>query len=181
MLTWQRRAIVVLCCVLLATGLPLARPVAAASFPDLPANGATATAITELAARGIVRGYDDGTFRPGTIVERRQMAATLVRALGWSGHTPARDFPDRGATDAELWTALRILADMNVVRGFPDGTVGPEQPLTRQQAISVIARAFIAAGVWSAKPAGASPFGDVAPDHQGDVALYVDAVGTPPD
>lgn len=181
MSSWQRRAVVALCCLLLAAGLPLARPVAAASFPDLPTNGATATAITELAARGIVRGYDDGTFRPGTIVERRQMAATLVRALGWSGRTPNRDFPDRGTTDAELWTALRILADMNVVRGFPDGTVGPEQPLTRQQALSVIARAFVAAGIWPAKPASASPYSDVAPDHQGDVALYLDAVGTPPD
>ena len=181
MSSWQRRAVVALCCLLLAAGLPPARPVAAASFPDLPTNGATATAITELATRGIVRGYDDGTFRPGTIVERRQMAATLVRALGWSGRTPNRDFPDRGTTDAELWTALRILADMNVVRGFPDGTVGPEQPLTRQQALSVIARAFVAAGIWPAKPASASPYSDVAPDHQGDVALYLDAVGTPPD
>jgi hypothetical protein len=102
MSSWQRRAVVALCCLLLAAGLPPARPVAAASFPDLPTNGATATAITELATRGIVRGYDDGTFRPGTIVERRQMAATLVRALGWSGRTPNRDFPDRGTTDAEL-------------------------------------------------------------------------------
>lgn len=177
---WQRHAVIAFCCLLLATGLPLARPVAAASFPDLPANGATATAVNELAARGIIRGYADGTFRPGTIVERRQMAVTLVRALGWSGRTPVRDFPDRGATETELWTALRILADMDVVRGFPDGTVAPEQSLTRQQAISVITRAFIAAGVWPANPAAASPYGDVAPDHQSDVARYIAAVGNPP-
>jgi hypothetical protein len=177
---WQRRAILGLCALLLVTALPLSGASAAATFPDVPSNAPAAAAIGELAARGIVRGYEDGLYHPGAIVERRHMAATLVRALGWSGRTPSRNFPDRGETDTELWNAIRILADLGVVRGFPDGTVAPATALTRQQALSVIARAFVAAGAWSADPAAVSPFADVAPDHQADVARYIDTVGQPP-
>ncbi len=177
---WQRLAILGLCTFLLAAGLPLRGVSAAPSFPDVPGGTPAATAIGELAARGIVRGYGDGLFRPAAIVERRQMAATLVRALGWSGRTPTRNFPDQGDTDNELWDAMRILADAGVVRGFPDGTAAPGTPLTRQQALSVITRAFVAAGAWPAAPAASSPFGDVAPDHQGDVARYIGAAGLPP-
>lgn len=181
MFGWQRRALVFLCCAGLLTTFTRITPVAASQiFPDVPSNASYATAVGELAARGIIRGYADGLYRPGTTVERRQAAATLTRAFGWSERQPSKDFPDRGDTDAELWSALRILADLNVMRGFPDGTAAPAQPLTRQQALSLIVRALTVTGTWGAAASSVSPYTDVAAAHQADVATYLTKVGRIP-
>ncbi len=181
MFSWQRRMLVFLCCAGLLATLTRIAPVSAAStFPDVPSNASYAPAVTELATRGIVRGYADGRYRPDAIVERRQAAATLTRAFGWSARQPSKDFPDRGDTDAELWSAMRILADLNVMRGFPDGTAAPAQPLTRQQAISLVVRAMTASGKWGAGAFSISPYTDVAATHQSDVATYLTKVGRIP-
>ncbi|MBC7106968.1 MAG: S-layer homology domain-containing protein [Firmicutes bacterium] len=64
---------------------------------------------------------------------------------------------------------VRRLAGQGVVAGFPDGTFGPQQPLTRAQMVTLLARAFN----WP--PAEAAPgFRDPVPDWAaGPVAAAV--------
>lgn len=50
-------------------------------FPDVPASAWYAEAVNELAARGIVNGYPDGTFKPEQTATRAEVAVMLYRAL----------------------------------------------------------------------------------------------------
>jgi aryl-phospho-beta-D-glucosidase BglC (GH1 family) len=145
-------------------------------FPDVPAEASFAEAVRELSSRGIVRGYADGRFGPQDPLLRAQTAVTLVRAMGLTGSPGTRNFSDQGEIDDESWAAVRILADRDVARGYPDGTFMPADELTRQQAISFISRMMVALGRWQAERA-VSLFDDVAPDHRADVATYVRYVG----
>jgi hypothetical protein len=176
-----RRAMAALAALLaLATAAPPPPAGAAGPFPDVPPDAYFAEAVAQLAARGVFRGYPDGTFGPADRLQRAQIAVSLVRAMGWGGESGARDFPDRGDTDPESWAAVRALADKGVLRGFPDGTFRPHAPLTREQAVAIIARAMVARGAWS-PGAATAPYGDLSPDHLADVALYVARAGPAPD
>ena len=106
-------------------------------FADDP-DGADGTAIKELAARGIVRGYGDGNFGTGDQVLRAQMAAMLARSMNWDSEDWGTPFPDRGEVDADLWRNVGTLAHYGVARGYPDGTYGPINTLAHVQMISFI-------------------------------------------
>jgi len=53
-------------------------------FRDVPRTHVFAKEITWVAAAGIARGWDDGTFRPNALIKRDQMAAFMIR---WMKHT----------------------------------------------------------------------------------------------
>ncbi len=59
----------------------LALPALAADFTDVPPTHAFYDAVTDCAAKGIVGGYDDGTFRPGNTVTRSSFVVMLSRAF----------------------------------------------------------------------------------------------------
>jgi hypothetical protein len=68
-------------CALLARvlALPTAAGTASPPYRDVPTSRWSAQAIAALSGRGVVDGFDDGTFRPQAPVTRAQMAALLVR------------------------------------------------------------------------------------------------------
>jgi hypothetical protein len=68
-------------CALLARvlALPTAAGTASPPYRDVPTASWSAPAIAALSGRGVVDGFDDGTFRPQAPVTRAQMAALLVR------------------------------------------------------------------------------------------------------
>ncbi len=50
-------------------------------FSDVPETHVFFDAISWLADEGITTGYQDGTFRPSTVLNRQAMAAFLFRSL----------------------------------------------------------------------------------------------------
>ena len=60
-------------------------------FPDVPTNHRNYPAIEDMRQRGLIQGYDDGTFRPAQLVTRAEAAAMIVRAL-----QPENPDPDPG-------------------------------------------------------------------------------------
>ena len=54
------------------------------AFPDVPAGHPYYNAIYDLADRGIIAGYEDGTFGPGDPVTRQQFAKMIVKTLGYT-------------------------------------------------------------------------------------------------
>ncbi len=152
------------------------RPVFTDGAMPSPASGA----IGELAARGIVRGYDDGSFGPADHILRAQMAGMIVRALGWDGTPggPAR-FADRDEVDGELWRAVGLLAARGVARGYEDGTYRPLDPVSHIQAISFVTRAMIADGHWQPQPDNGTryPVVPAASGHRQDLATFMHYVG----
>jgi uncharacterized repeat protein (TIGR02543 family) len=151
-------------------------------FPDLPADPATANAVRQLAARGIIRGYEDGRFGPADPTLRAQMAALLSRTMGWSPAGVPVPFSDRGPTDDELWAAVGTLAARGVARGYPDGTYDPTGPVLHIQTIAFITRAMVAQGWWTAQGDDPAlyPAIPAATGHRGDIATWVYYAGPVP-
>ncbi|HEX6607815.1 MAG TPA: kelch repeat-containing protein, partial [Chloroflexia bacterium] len=66
------------------TGTAGPEPTACAlAFTDVPAGSAFYPYITCLACRGIVSGYQDGTFRPGNTLSRGQLAKVVAGGAGF--------------------------------------------------------------------------------------------------
>lgn len=65
----------------LTLSLGLCVPALAAEFTDIPADHAFYDAIMDCAGKGIVGGYDDGTFRPANTVTKSNFAIMLSRAF----------------------------------------------------------------------------------------------------
>ena len=93
---------------------------------------------------GILVGDASGDMLPGNNAPRAQMAAMLVRVFGCTAGKDITQFSD---VDAAAWyyPELSTAAQMNIFSGCGDGTMGPDRSITRQEAMSVIARAFAVA------------------------------------
>ncbi len=138
-------------------------------------------AIAQLAARGIIKGCDPAAalFCPTDPTLRAQMAALIVRALGWGGETPTNPFTDRDGVDDELWQAIAILADHGVAKGYGGGQYGTTDPVLNAQVISFITRAMVNKGHWSFQPDNGTLYPNVPPGsgHRQDLATYVHYAG----
>jgi len=153
------------------------------TFGDLPPDPATADAVIALTARGVVKGYQDGTFGPFAKTARAQMAAFIARAMGWDTENRGNPFPDRGEVDADLWRNVGTIAARGVARGYQDGTYGPLQPVLHVQVISFVTRAMIARQLWQPQPDEAALYTNVpaSSGHREDLATFVHYAGAIPD
>ena len=87
----------------------------------------------------LISGYADGTFRPDDSVTRGAFAGILDRMLHFSMKSPPSTFRD---TAGDYWEdAILKLHANGVLQGF-DGYANPSAPITRQQVVSMLARAF---------------------------------------
>ena len=95
------------------------------------------TAIVSLMTRGIVNGYPDGTFRPEGAVTRAEFMSLMNGAFGYRETTDLR-FPDVPATS---WFAsvVAVARKAGYATGYPDGTMRPNQPITREEAAGMLA------------------------------------------
>lgn len=107
-----------------------------------------------------------------------RVADGVLRARGFGTGTlvlaersrPVPSWPDLRGHWAEA--TAKQLAGQGVIAGFPDGTFGPQQPLTRAQVVTLLARAFN----WP--PAGAMPeFRDRVPDWAAEPVAAAAAMG----
>ncbi|MEB3232214.1 MAG: S-layer homology domain-containing protein, partial [Leptolyngbyaceae bacterium] len=103
------------------------------AFPDCIDHWARAF-IEALHQQGIIQGFPNGSFYPDESLTRAQYAALLAQLFDLPAVTappPFRDLQD------SFWGAIAIrkASEMGFIAGFPDGTVRPEQELTRVQAM----------------------------------------------
>ena len=68
-------------CMMLSVALPLTAN-AAITFSDVPSTHTYYEAITNLAAEGILNGFEDGSFKPEDPVTRAQFTKIICYALG---------------------------------------------------------------------------------------------------
>ena len=99
--------------------------------------------INALAALDMTSGYPDGTFRPGLMVRRDQMASFIARALRGSGldvPTGERSFSDTRGNTHE--SNINGVAALGVAAGKGDGTYGVNENVARGQMASFLARSL---------------------------------------
>lgn len=97
------------------------------------------TYIEKLVADGAVNGYEDGTFRPESPLTRGEFAAVLARAMDLE--TPAGE--NAFADCAGHWSAKYVNAAFRAgfVNGTGSGAFSPDQHITREEIVTIIARA----------------------------------------
>ncbi len=117
-------------------------------WPDIVGHWAHQT-IDTMTINGYINGYADGNFKPDQNITRGEFSALVYRILGL---TTAKDGVIYDDTDSH-W-ARDIIATMSLpegygmLRGYGDGNFGPNDAITREQAVAIIARAK--SDVWEA-------------------------------
>jgi hypothetical protein len=163
------------------------------TFSDVSGDPETVNAIYQLAARGIIKGYEDGTFGPSDPTVRAQMAALISRSIGWGNEDHGNTFPDRGPVDDELWRQVGNLDFYGVARGYSDSATCasanttapcylPLDEVTQVQTISFITRAMVRIGYWTPQGDNQSLYPNVpaSSGHRVDLATYVHYLGAVP-
>lgn len=116
-------------------GLSVQVPVQAASLFSDTVNNWANEQINDLAAAGIIQGYEDGTYRPAESVTRAQVVTLLARLLQWPAGEKQPNFKDHIPAWAQDAVAAAVAG--GIVKGYPDQTFQPNRPVTRAE-ISVI-------------------------------------------
>ena len=114
------------------------------SLTDVGPDNVHYDAIIELARRGVLLGYPDGTYRPANDLTRGQLASVLARAAGIDPAEGDR-FSDVAGSPHE--GAIYALADAGVIEGYPDGTYRPRASIRRDHVAALIGRWLEVEGV----------------------------------
>ena len=107
------------------------------SFDDVPADAWYVTEVSTLARLGVFVGRTTDVFAPDAPITRAEFATVCAR-FDQSGAAEDRDFSDIGGHWAEQY--IRQAAALGWVQGYPDGTFGPDRPITRAEAVTMINR-----------------------------------------
>ena len=106
-------------------------------FPDVDEDYWANTAISTMAALGVINGRNNGTFDPGAYITRAEFAAICSR-FDDSGVTGVSTLTDISGHWAE--EEIRRAAALGWIHGFSDGTFRPDESITRAQAVTMINR-----------------------------------------
>ena len=105
-------------------------------------------AINALAGKGIVDGVGDDKYAPEDYFTRAQFAKIMVLSLGYEPAEYQGGFSDVSAEDWEA-NYVQAAVDAGIFEGYPDGTFGPDNVITRQEIAAVAGRGAVTAEVVS--------------------------------
>jgi tungstate transport system substrate-binding protein len=114
-------------------------PARAASLSDIVGRPDQAV-IERVVAKGFMKGYPDGTFRPNAPVTRAEFVVALARSAGLDPvQSPTKTLKDLPASN---WASPLVYAAMakGWVTGYPDGTFHPTANVTREESMALVAR-----------------------------------------
>lgn len=108
----------------------------AAPYSDLDANAWYATYVNFAADKGIINGYNDGTFKPNQPITRAELATMIANFVKIAAVDDAASVSDV----AGHWAAgyIAALEQAQIVKGYEDGTFRPNQAITRAEAATMV-------------------------------------------
>ena len=103
--------------------------------------------VTRMEALGIIKGFEDGTFRPTETITRAQMAVIICKMTGVTDAIAnANKNVDSKFSDVkagEWYTGyVNIASNNGIITGFPDGTFRPNETLTLNQVLTLCVKAL---------------------------------------
>ena len=124
------------------------------TFPDVSGESLSecSTAVDALSSRGIIGGYEDGTFRPDNFLTRAEFAALIVRALGLK----AKKAPAFTDVPQNEWYAEPVAAasEYGIILGVGNNRFDPDGTITREEAAVMCARAAKLCGMDVSRTSG---------------------------
>ena len=107
-------------------------------FTDIP-SALDDHCIASLSVIGLLRGYEDGSFRPDNPISRAECVVLLSRLIEVpAGSSAFSDVPETHWA----YSAISAGASAGWLAGYPDGTFRPDQNITRLEAVKMINTAF---------------------------------------
>ncbi|RTE06294.1 fibronectin type III domain-containing protein [Paenibacillus whitsoniae] len=138
-------------------------------FGDLKGYDWASHEIEVLAAKGIIQGKSDQSFDPGSAVTRGEFIALLMRTLSLSAKTSA-SFADVQVSDF-FYHEVLIAKALGIVNGKEENRFAPNERITRQDMMTMVARALKQAGTLTAAAVPTALEGFT--DHQA-IAAYAE-------
>ena len=125
--------------------LPLALT-AAMIVPSVPAMAAPSdiaghwaeSVITQWQSKGLIQGYEDGTFKPGNTITRAEFVTLMNNAKGfWS--EGSINFSDV-KNGSWFYSAVARAVAAGYVKGYSDGSFKPGNTITRAEVTTIVNR-----------------------------------------
>ncbi len=87
---------------------------------------------------GYIKGYPDGTFKPDNNITRAEFMTITNNAFGY---TEKAEISYSDVADGSWYEdAVAVAKAAGYINGYPDGTMKPNAPITRQEAAVIIAK-----------------------------------------
>ncbi len=118
------------------------------TFADVASHWSKAS-VNNMGSRMVVQGDSEGLFHPDRSITRAEFAAIVVRGLGLPLEESKSSFED---VTKSVWYSrlIQTAVAYDLIAGFPDGTFRPNDPISREQAMSILAKAMKWTGLKSA-------------------------------
>ncbi|KUP20683.1 S-layer homology domain-containing protein [Paenibacillus sp. DMB5] len=118
-------------------GITAGKPV---EFSDLPESSWAYDEFSKAMSVGYIRGYE-GKVRPNGLITRQEAAVIISRLLLLEDPSSAdvlTVFTDYN--EIADWSKLKVAAMVNIdaMKGYPDGSFRPDQPMTRAESIALM-------------------------------------------
>ncbi|MEO3944161.1 S-layer homology domain-containing protein [Gorillibacterium sp. CAU 1737] len=116
-------------------------------FTDMNNHWAKAS-VNNMGSRKVVTGVGNGEYDPDRNMTRAEFAAVMVRGLGLAPDKGSSSFRDVASTE---WYCgyIKTAAAYGIIKGYSDTKFGPNDTITREQAMTMIARAMKITGLTS--------------------------------
>lgn len=111
------------------------------TFKDVSKSSPYYDSIHTMAEKGIISGYEDGTFKSGETLTRKHAAALLNRAVtvkATKNTAAPKDLPKTNP----YYNDLMALANAGLLDVDAKGNINPNAPLTRGEMAKILATAF---------------------------------------
>jgi uncharacterized repeat protein (TIGR02543 family) len=98
-------------------------------------------AVNDMGSRLVVTGVGNNSFDPNKDITRAEFATIIIRSLGLTPETGESSFSDV-ASAAWYSGYIKTASSYGIIMGYGDGTFGPNDRITREQAMTMISRAM---------------------------------------
>ncbi len=109
-------------------------------FSDVSADSWYNQTVSTLASMEIVKGYEDGSFRPNAPITRAEFGAIATRFFAETGATYVPGTFTDVTGDEWYANAIQDAVNLGLIGGYPDGTVRPNNNITRAEACAIVNR-----------------------------------------
>ena len=119
-------------------------------FPDVPEDNVFYSHIMACADNNVIKGYEDGTFKPGAGITRQAAVALIARCLmtaedytEYSDVTACQSilkekFTDASSISSSFYAEMCFMVKQGILEGYADGTLRPGQFVTRAQFVKLL-------------------------------------------
>ncbi len=110
---------------------------------DIDSSSDEGKAVSKLVSRGIINGYEDGTFRPGNSISRAEFCVVMVKFQAQQDYInpdALTGFEDLDTDENYAWARPYVAkaVELGIINGFEDKTFRAADPVTYEQAIKMI-------------------------------------------